>query len=100
MPDQTRTLMISSSAYESLEYDIVIVGVVIVAGTVSVHTMWSVWKNSDNVSRWLPLSPRWPDGWSGYGGFAIHESQAGSAAVAGLPSVAASRIAVIGLQKP
>jgi hypothetical protein len=40
-----------------------------------------------------------PEGCSGYGGLLISGSQVGSASVAGLPSLSASRIAVIGRQK-
>ena len=41
----------------------------------------------------------WPLGYSGYGGVAISGVQPGSATVAGLPSVSAQRMAVVGRQK-
>ena len=53
---------------------------------------WSVWKMA-------PASQLWPDGWSGNAGVAISCVQVGSAIVAGLPSVSARRIALIGRQK-
>src|SRR5687767_11077926 len=93
MPDHTRTLMISLSASDKRVY------VIVFPAALSVHVMWSVLKNSCSVSTNEPLTPRWPDGCSGYGGLGTSGSQFGSASVAGFPSVAASRIAVIGLQK-
>src|SRR5262249_46669617 len=47
-----------------------------------------------------PLKVLWPEMYSGNGGVAISGSQLGSAAVAGLPSVSASGIAVTGRQNP
>ena len=58
----------------------------------------SVPKNCCSVSTIEPLKPVCPEGCSGYGGVGISGSQPGSGSVRGLPSVPASRIAVIGRQ--
>ena len=69
----------------------------------------SVPKKSRSVFRTDPLTQPCPDGWSGNGGVlsggtvgvagSNNDLQAGSATVAGFPSVSASRIAAIGRQK-
>ena len=46
------------------------------------------------------LKVEWPETYSGKGGVTSSDVQLASAAVWSLPSVSASRIAVIGLQKP
>ncbi len=53
----------------------------------------SVPKNARSVVKIAPASQLWPDGWSGKAGVASSGVQFGSATVAGLPSVSASRIA-------
>ena len=65
---------------------------------VSVHPIRSLRKKSCNVATKAELSPLCPDECSGYGGVGTSGSQFGSAFVHGLPSVSASRIAVIGRQ--
>ena len=47
-----------------------------------------------------PVTPAYPLTYSGYGGVVSSGVQVGSAAVAGLPSVSASLMAVIGRHKP
>src|SRR6478752_10376281 len=59
----------------------------------------SVPKNAWRVLPIAPTSQLWPDGWSGKAGVASSGVHIGSATVAGLPSVSARRIAVIGRQK-
>ena len=70
----------------------------------------SVPKKFWSVCTKAEVALQWPDGWSGKGGVkrsgglqtgvdgSNNGSQIGSASVAGLPSVSASRIAVIGRQ--
>ena len=64
----------------------------------SVHAIASVPKKCWSVLTIEPLSPVCPDGCSGYGGVAISGVQPSCGCVSGLPSPAASRIAVIGRQ--
>src|SRR5438093_11372267 len=59
----------------------------------------SVPKNAWSVLTMALDTQRWPDGCSGKGGVASNGVHVGSAIVAGLPSVSAWRIAVIGRQK-
>src|SRR6266545_8008353 len=77
---------------------------------VAVKETLSVPKNALSAYTVAPLTHPWPDGWSGKPGVTSggpetgtdgsnSGSQFGSASVAGLPSLAASRIAVIGRQK-
>ena len=55
-------------------------------------------KTFVSVSAIAALTADSPDGWSGYGGVLISGGQSAWAAVAGLPSRSASRMAVIGRQ--
>src|SRR5947209_11219195 len=76
---------------------------------VAVKLMSSVPKKYRSVRRMAPAAQLWPDGFSGNGGVTSGACPAGSgvagsnsgvhpgsAVVAGLPSVSASRMAVIG----
>src|SRR4249920_1752872 len=77
---------------------------------VAVKETLSVPKNALSAYTVAPLTHPWPDGWSGNPGVTSggpetetdgsnSGSQFGSAAVAGLPSEAACRMAVTGRQK-
>src|SRR3954454_15681373 len=78
---------------------------------VALKATWSVPKKDWSVGTIAPAAQLWPDGWSGNGGVtraggaatgvagSNSGSQSGSGSVAGLPSPAASRMAVTGRQK-
>ena len=55
-------------------------------------------NSSARTAAAAPLTHEWPDGYPGWPGVANNGTQAGSGVVAGLPSSAISRMAVIGRQ--
>ncbi len=59
-----------------------------------------MWNTSARARLPVAATELYPLGYSGYGGVAIIGTQLGSGLVAGLPSVSARLIAVIGRQKP
>jgi hypothetical protein len=65
---------------------------------VTLNAILLVPKKSRSVWAIEPLKHIRPEGWSGYGGAGMREVQFGSGSVAGLPSVSAARMAVIGRQ--
>src|SRR6266481_8996193 len=106
MPAQTRASMTSLSTSEKRSKLRVVQDLLLNALTAILSVpkkFWSVFTNA-------PVAQAWPEGWSGKGGVTsdgrAHTgvagsnsgSHVGSASVAGLPSVSASRIAVIGRQ--
>src|SRR5205807_10355655 len=106
MPPHTRASMTSLSASENRSKLRVVQDLLLKAlkPILSVpKKFWSVFTNA-------LVALQWPDGWSGKGGVTSgggwqtgvvgwnSGSHVGSASVAGLPSVSASRIAVIGRQ--
>src|SRR5215213_10558144 len=93
MPDQTRASMISSIASEKRVKLLVKPPLF-----VSVQPISSVPKKSWSVATIEPLRPECPDECSAYGGVEISGSHPASFSVSGLPSVSASRMAVIGRQ--
>src|SRR3712207_5304177 len=95
MPDHTRASTVSCV---TAERDVKL-RVRALLGCVSENVIPSRPRESPGASIIALVSDVSPDGCSGYGGVATHGSQVGSAAVRGLPSVSASRIAVIGRQK-
>src|SRR5438552_15192905 len=64
-----------------------------------VKEMASVPKKAARTAALAPLTPLWPEVYDGWFGVTSSGVQAGSAAVSGLPSVSAARIAVTGRQK-
>src|SRR5262245_51584665 len=106
MPPHTRASMISLSASENRSNLRVVQDLLLKA----LKAILSVPKKVCNVCTIALLVQAWPEGWSGKGGVASagrmqtgvagsnRGSHAGSASVAGFPSVSASRIAVIGRQ--
>src|SRR5438552_18615602 len=64
-----------------------------------VKEMASVPKKAARTAALAPLTPLWPEMYDGWAGVTRNGVQAGSAAVSGLPSVSAARIAVTGRQK-
>src|SRR5262245_26828107 len=110
MPLHTRASMISLSASEKRSKLLVGQGAGLHLLLVAVNETLSVPKKSCRACTKAPLMQVCPDGWSGKPGVTSggpetgmdgskSGSQAGSASVAGLPSLAASRSAVIGRQK-
>src|SRR5215468_5391126 len=106
MPAHTRASMTSWSASENRSKLRVVHDLLLNAlkPILSVpKKFWSVCTNAE-------VALQWPDGWSGKGGVTSggglqtvvdgsnNGSHVGSASVAGLPSISASRIAVIGRQ--
>src|SRR5512144_760916 len=106
MPAHTRASMTSLAASEKRSKLRVVQDLLLNAlkAILSVpKKFWSVCTNAE-------VALQWPDGWSGKGGVkssgglqtgvagSNRGSHVGSASVAGLPSVSASRIAVIGRQ--
>src|SRR5437667_5731853 len=107
MPAHTRASMTSLSMSENRSKLRVVQDLLLNALTVILSVpkkFWSVFTNA-------PVAQAWPEGWSGKGGVksgargvqvCVDGSNSGShvglASVAGLPSVSASRIAVIGRQ--
>src|SRR4051794_32694496 len=106
IPAHTRALMLSSRMSESRRQLRVVPDLLLVA---LIATL-SVPKKERSVPRIEPAAQLWPDGCSGNGGVTsggpeatgVERSNNGvhsvSAVVAGLPSSAASRMAVIGRQ--
>src|SRR5262245_32184118 len=106
MPPQTRASMTSLSASEKRS-KVLGVGDLLLG---IVNSILSVPKKFCSVWTMALLAQEWAEGWSGNGGVASGGGamtgvagsnsgvQLGSASVAGLPSVSASRIAVIGRQ--
>src|SRR5258707_7028611 len=106
MPAHTRASMTSSSASENRQKLRVVHDLLLNA----LKPILSVPKKFRSVCTNAPVAEACPEGWSGKGGVTSdgrtqtgvdgsnNGSQVGSATVAGLPSVSASRIAVIGRQ--
>src|SRR4029077_16702109 len=104
MPAHTRALMFSVSASERL-LQLRVVPVLLLD---ALNATWSVWKKYRSDRRIAPAAQLWPEGYSGNGGVTsaggaatgVDGSNSGvhpvSTVVARLPSVSASRIAVIG----
>src|SRR5688500_6744563 len=65
---------------------------------VTLNALLSVPEEPGGVWANVRLKHSWPEGWSGYGGAGIRDVQFGSGSVAGLPSLSAARMAVIGRQ--
>src|SRR6266511_5851796 len=110
IPPQTRASMISLSASEKRSKLLDVQGAGEHLLLTAVKETLSVPKNACSACTVAPLMQVWPAGWSGKPGVTSggpetgtdgskSGSQFGSASVAGLPSLAASRIAVIGRQK-
>src|SRR5213592_1688158 len=95
MPAQMRASMTSLSPAENRAKLRVVCELLLNA----LNAILSVPKNAWSVLTMAPDTHRWPDGCSGKGGVASNGVQVGSALVAGLPSVSAWRIALIGRQK-
>src|SRR5919204_4470952 len=64
-----------------------------------VRGMASVPKKAARTAALAPLMPLWAEMYDGWAGVTRNGVQAGSAAVSGLPSVSAARMAVTGRQK-
>src|SRR4051812_2299340 len=105
MPAQTRALMFSRSVLERWSKVRVVPDLLLCR----LKATRSVSKKSNIVPRIEPAAQLWPDGYSGNGGVTSGGAatgvagsksgvHVGSAVVAGLPSVSASRMAVIGRQ--
>ena len=110
MPLHTRASMISLRVSEKRSKLLGGQGAGLHLLLIAVNAILSVPKNACSACTKAPLMQVCPDGWSGKPGVTSggpetgivglkSGSQAGSASVAGLPSLAASRIAVIGRQK-
>src|SRR3954452_622576 len=107
IPAQTRALMFSLSASERLSKVRVVPDLLLEA----LNATLSVPKKYRRVRKIEPAAQLWPEGWSGNGGVTSAGGVAtcvdgsnsgahvGSASVAGFPSLAASRMAVMGRQK-
>src|SRR5437868_5303425 len=95
MPAYTRLIPASSAAWEKLVNERVTPGI---ASDVVVKAVWSP-KNAARTVLAAPLKVLWPESYDGKLGVVRSGVQVGSAAVAGLPSVSAARMAVIGRQK-
>src|SRR6266511_508131 len=95
MPAQTRAPLTSLSASENRSKLLVVCELLLKALKAILSLpkkSWSVWTNA-------LLRQACEDGWSGNGGVAKSGIQLASGSVAGLPSLAASWIAVTGRQK-
>src|ERR687891_1614490 len=110
MPPQTRASMISLSASDKRSKLRDAQGAGEHLLLMAVKETLSVPKNARSAYTVAPLMQVWPAGWSGKPGVTSggpetgtvgsnSGTQVGSASVAGLPSDAASRMAVIGRQK-
>src|SRR6478752_5818569 len=95
MPPQIRAPRTSLSASEKRAKVRVVCELLLKAS----KAILSVPKKAWSVLTIAPDTQLWPDGWSGNAGVASSGVHVGSATVAGLPSVSARRIAVIGRQK-
>src|SRR6266511_1796307 len=110
IPPQTRASMISFSASEKRSKLLDGQGAGVHLLLIAVNATLSVPKNAFSACTVAPLMQVCPAGWSGKPGVTSGApetgtlgsnsgTQAGSATVAGLPSLAASLIAVMGRQK-